>query len=231
MDFFLRFGAPMDLAQIGGHAISLVLAAVLGGIIGVERELRGKAAGLRTQLFICMGSAFFTILSGEVARVYGGDHTRIAAQIIPGIGFIGAGSILHSRGSITGLTTAASLFVVASIGMAAGSGFYLLAILVTVLALIALFLFGWLEARWLLRPLQVTYDVFGGDLEQMLAAVTHILDDVRLDMHSVQFVRTGEGRRLQFVVQAASNEQCLLLDALRIATVFDRVQSTAQNLQ
>src|SRR5437870_140742 len=100
--------------------LRLIVAAILGGIIGLERELHHKPAGLRTNMFICFGAAMFTVLSDELAAGFGGDHTRIAAQIIPGIGFIGAGSILHSRGSVSGLTTAATLFVVASIGMAAG---------------------------------------------------------------------------------------------------------------
>src|SRR5204863_7497111 len=96
--------------------LRLTVAAILGGIIGLERELKHKPAGLRTNMFICFGSALFTVLSDVLAGQHTGDHTRIAAQIIPGIGFIGAGSILHSRGLVTGLTTAATLFVVASVG-------------------------------------------------------------------------------------------------------------------
>jgi putative Mg2+ transporter-C (MgtC) family protein len=110
---------------LSSTVIRLVLAAILGGLIGLERELRRKPAGLRTNMFMCFGSAMFTIISYRMASEFSGDHTRIAAQIIPGIGFIGAGSILHSRGSVTGLTTAATLFVVASIGMAVGAGLYL----------------------------------------------------------------------------------------------------------
>ena len=77
--------------------LRLTIAAILGGIIGLERQLKHKPAGLRTNMFICFGSALFTVLSGQLAGNLGGDHTRIAAQIIPGIGFIGAGSILHAR--------------------------------------------------------------------------------------------------------------------------------------
>src|ERR1700757_4578878 len=102
---------------LSGTLARLAVAAILGGIIGLERQLRHKPAGLRTNLFICFGSAMYTILSAQLAASFGGDHTRIAAQIIPGIGFIGAGSILHARGSVVGLTTAATLFVVASVGM------------------------------------------------------------------------------------------------------------------
>src|SRR5215467_14750041 len=94
----------------------LVLAAVLGGIIGLERELKHRPAGLRTNMFMCFGSAMFTVLSLQLGGP--NDSTRIAAQIIAGIGFIGAGSILRDKGGVTGLTTAATIFVVASIGMA-----------------------------------------------------------------------------------------------------------------
>src|SRR5215468_9553721 len=100
----------------------LMLAAVLGGIIGLERELKRRPAGLRTNMFICFGAAMFTILSMELAQ--GNEATRIASQIIPGIGFIGAGSILREKGGVTGLTTAATIFVVAAIGMAIGGGLY-----------------------------------------------------------------------------------------------------------
>jgi putative Mg2+ transporter-C (MgtC) family protein len=104
----------------------LFLAAILGGAIGLERQWRHKPAGLRTNMFICFGAAMFTVLSRQLAGAES-DSARIAAQIIPGIGFIGAGSILHAKTSVTGLTTAATLFVVASSGMATGGGLYLIA--------------------------------------------------------------------------------------------------------
>src|SRR6201988_3753426 len=105
----------------------LVLAAFLGGLIGLEREFKHRAAGLRTNMFICFGAAMYTLLSQRLAGIPA-DSARIAAQIIPGIGFIGAGSILHTRGLTTGITSAATLFVVASVGMAAGGGVYLTAL-------------------------------------------------------------------------------------------------------
>src|SRR5712691_8269970 len=111
-----------EMSSAGIFLLRLGLAAILGGAIGLEREIKHRPAGLRTNLFICLGAAMFTLLSDELAVKHMGDHTRIAAQIIPGIGFIGAGSILHNRGSVTGITTAATLFVVASIGMAVGGG-------------------------------------------------------------------------------------------------------------
>jgi putative Mg2+ transporter-C (MgtC) family protein len=89
-----------EMSSAGIFLLRLVLAAILGGTIGLEREIKHRPAGLRTNLFICLGAAMFTLLSDALAVEHIGDHTRIAAQIIPGIGFIGAGSILHSRGNL-----------------------------------------------------------------------------------------------------------------------------------
>src|SRR5690349_5528794 len=104
----------MDLATfMSDTALKLIVAAILGGVIGLERELKGKPAGLRTNMFICFGAAMFTLLSSRFSHGPSGsfDPNRIAAQIIPGIGFIGAGAILQSGGSVTGITSAATLFV------------------------------------------------------------------------------------------------------------------------
>ncbi len=94
--------AELASGLVATSMLRLVLAAILGGAIGLERELRHRPAGLRTNMFICFGAAMFTILSDALAVKYLGDHTRITAQIIPGIGFIGAGSILHTRGLTSG---------------------------------------------------------------------------------------------------------------------------------
>src|SRR5438094_6599259 len=154
--------------------VRLAVAAILGGVIGLERELRHKPAGLRTNMFICFGSAMFTILSDQLAQGFGGDHTRVAAQIIPGIGFIGAGSILHARGSVTGLTTAATLFVAAGVGMAAGGGLYVTAVFATVVILIALALLGKMEAYFQLKALAFTYEVTGPSTEALLGELNRI---------------------------------------------------------
>ncbi len=124
----------------------LSLAAVLGGAIGFERELRDREAGLRTHLLVCLGSALFTIVSAYGFRdfltsgdqVIRADPTRIAAQIVTGIGFLGAGAIIRQGLSVRGLTTAATLWVAAAIGIAAGAGYYSGAVLGTVVTLIAL---------------------------------------------------------------------------------------------
>ena len=126
--------------------LQLVLATVLGGIVGLERELKGKPAGLRTNILICIGATFFTVLSLHLAQS-GGDPGRIAAQILPGVGFIGAGTILHTRGSVSGLTSAATIWVVAAIGMALGSRAYVEAVGTAVLVMVVLQGLGMAERR------------------------------------------------------------------------------------
>jgi putative Mg2+ transporter-C (MgtC) family protein len=126
--------------------LRLAAAAVLGGAVGMERELRERGAGLRTHLLVCVGSALFTLVSAYGFReflVNGGavvraDPTRIAAQIVSGIGFLGAGAIIRQGLSVRGLTTAATLWLVAAIGMATGAGWYSAALITTACALITL---------------------------------------------------------------------------------------------
>jgi len=118
--------------------ISIILAALLGAGIGLERELSGKAAGLRTNLLICLGASVFTIISREMAIGTEGPVTRIAAQVVTGVGFLGAGAIIQDRRGVHGLTTAATIWLVASIGMACGGQFYKLAIVASLIAILAL---------------------------------------------------------------------------------------------
>jgi putative Mg2+ transporter-C (MgtC) family protein len=117
--------------------LGIILAIVLGAAIGLERETRRKSAGLRTNMLICLGAAVFTIISKQMAEP-GGSLTRIAAQIVTGVGFLGAGAIIQDRGGVHGLTTAATIWLVASIGMACGAEFYSLAVISTIIAIAVL---------------------------------------------------------------------------------------------
>jgi putative Mg2+ transporter-C (MgtC) family protein len=121
-----------------GDISAILLAAACGAIIGVERQFKHKPAGLRTNIMICIGAAVFTIISREMASVGQEPITRIAAQIVTGVGFLGAGAVIQDRGGIHGLTTAATIWLVASIGMACGAKFYYLAVITTILALVVL---------------------------------------------------------------------------------------------
>jgi putative Mg2+ transporter-C (MgtC) family protein len=123
----------------------LLLAAVLGGAVGLERELRQKTAGLRTNILITIGSALFTLMSIEMAEGTTADGTRIAAQIVTGIGFLGAGAIMRTDSGIQGLTTAATVWVNAAIGVAAGGGEYHLAFIATTITLLVLLVLAPLE--------------------------------------------------------------------------------------
>lgn len=135
--------------------LRLLLAIGLGGAIGLEREISDKPAGFRTNILICLGAALFTEMSILIATVGAvppgsGDPTRIAAQIVSGMGFLGAGTILQARGNVRGLTTAATLWTVAAIGMAVGAGAHIMAIGATILVIVVLVILGQIE-RLLLR--------------------------------------------------------------------------------
>jgi putative Mg2+ transporter-C (MgtC) family protein len=207
----------------------LLLAAALGGLIGLERELKRRPAGLRTNMFICFGAAMFTILSGELAGGLGGDHTRIAAQIIPGIGFIGAGAILHARtGGVVGLTTAATMFVVASIGMACGGGSYTLAIFASLLIFIALRALGSMEQKFSLKESLVNYIVTSEKpASEMIAEIHLIMDRLGKQPRTLHLSRGGGTQQLAFSVEATRRENRAVLEALRQSEALKIVEIRA----
>ncbi|HEX6490970.1 MAG TPA: MgtC/SapB family protein [Gaiellaceae bacterium] len=193
----------------------VALAAVLGGILGLERELREREAGLRTHLLVSVGSALFTIVSAygfrefltSNASVVRADPTRIAAQIVTGIGFLGAGAIIRQGLSIRGLTTAATLWVVAAIGIAAGAGYYSAAAITTAVALVAL---------WPLRT--VAYRIvrrFRGEsgllLVQLTAgqspgAVIDAIEGLNVRIESLEISQEGDRRNLELVLELRRRE-------------------------
>ena len=124
----------------------LLLAAFIGSLLGIEREIRQKSAGLRTNILIAVGSALFTLMSYELADASGADPGRVAAQIVTGIGFLGAGAIMRTEDRIHGLTTAATVWVNAALGVTAGGGEYHLAMIGTAVTLVVLLLLHPIEA-------------------------------------------------------------------------------------
>jgi len=215
----------MATGIVSNSLLRLLLAAVLGGVIGLEREMKHKPAGLRTNMFICFGSALFTILSDALAAEHTGDHTRIAAQIIPGIGFIGAGSIIHGRGLITGLTTAATLFVVASVGMAAGGGLYLTAVFSTAVIVIALLALGRAEKIFNLKLIMMTYEVTGGSVDEVTQEVNRLLEREHRMMEHVATASTGQHVRVQFDIEGTHREQERFLRQMKESRVLTGVTS------
>ncbi|MBN1619392.1 MgtC/SapB family protein [candidate division WOR-3 bacterium] len=139
-------------AFLSSYITRLALASLLGALIGVERDIHGRAAGFRTHILVCLGSALFMIVSIKIALdpIFKGlaDPSRIAAQILTGIGFIGAGTILKEGFNVRGLTTAASLWVTAGIGMATASGYYYLAFFSTCIAVITLMFMHFIEKKF-----------------------------------------------------------------------------------
>jgi putative Mg2+ transporter-C (MgtC) family protein len=137
----------MSVEQQAELALRLFVALVLGALVGVEREYHDHPAGLRTLALVAFGSCLFTVIGAYVFRTPGTDPTRIAAQVVTGIGFLGAGAILRTGDGIKGLTTAATIWVVAAIGMAVAYNLYLLAAAGTTLVLLWLLAFRFLEER------------------------------------------------------------------------------------
>src|SRR5258706_15379707 len=211
----LEFVRNMSSTVPAAALFRLLLAVLLGGAIGLERELKRKPAGLRTNMFICFGSAMFTILSNELAAEWGiGDHNRIAAQIIPGIGFIGAGSILRDKGSVQGLTTAATLFVVASIGMAAGGGEFILATFSTMLILLGLEVLGRIESNFSIKPILMSYEVVGADAEKLFSDVNTVMEEEHQMMQTVEMGGMDGRHRVVFTVDATRRQHKSLMAKL-----------------
>ena len=135
----------LDLGTEIELTLRLVVALLLGAVIGIERELQRMPAGFRTHALVSLGAAIFTVISAYGLTGPMSDPTRIAAQIVSGVGFLGGGAILHHGGTVRGLTTAASLWAVAAVGMAAGAGLLVIAVVSTLLVIVGLEVFDRIE--------------------------------------------------------------------------------------
>lgn len=184
--------------------LRLLLAGILSGAIGFEREFHGRAAGFRTHILLCVGSTLVMLTSMHIFDVYYGkvpvDPARIAAGVITGIGFLGAGTIMHSRSSIRGLTTAASLWVVAGIGLAVGSGLYFASILTTFLTIIALMFFGKLERSMIRKDWYRTLVIEGKEDLNQLKCIREVLDQHNIDITDYMIDRSQDGANMIFKV-------------------------------
>lgn len=189
------------------HAIGrLLMACLLGGLIGLEREVNRKAAGVRTNLLICMGCAFFTLLSAVLAGDANPDKGRVASNIVQGIGFLGAGLIIHNRSRVSGLTSAASVFVVASIGMACGAGLYAAAAVGAGIVIVSLELVGFLERRANLKMYSLVYEARGHDQTLMLTSILDAMDTAGEQLTNVERDAIGELQRVTFPLTATKKQ-------------------------
>lgn len=187
-----------QMVVMNGVIGRLLLACLLGGLVGLEREIHGKAAGVRTNLLICMGAAFFTLLSAVLAGDTGPNRGQVASNIVQGIGFLGAGLILHNRSRISGLASAASVWAVASIGMACGAGLYAAASVAALIVLVAMEVVGFLEQRISLKAYTVTYEVRGRDQTGMMKSILDAMDYVGQRLTAVENGAIGQLQRVSF---------------------------------
>jgi putative Mg2+ transporter-C (MgtC) family protein len=206
-----------------GMTTRLLMACAMGGVIGVEREWRHKASGLRTNMLICMGCALFTMLSAVLAGEGNPDKGRVASNIVQGIGFLGAGLILHTRNRVLGLTSAATVFVVASIGMACGAGLYIEAALATLIVLMALTLIGSLEWRVGWQRYPMVYEVRGTDQSKMYSAMLQVLDAAGERLSVLERESVGDLQRIAFVIKTTRRKHEILIGELRAKDATDHV--------
>lgn len=226
---FASFAQPFNfswLQQVGvanGAISRLLVASLLGGAVGLEREINRKAAGVRTNLLICLGAAFFTLLSAVLAGDANPDKGRVASNIVQGIGFLGAGLILHNRSRVSGLTSAASVFVVASIGMACGAGLFAAAAVATVIVILALEVVGFLERRGNLKGYPLIYEARGIDQAAMLQSILDAMDKARERLSNVDRDVIGDIQRVSFAVIATNRQHEKIRHQLLAEPAIDKL--------
>jgi putative Mg2+ transporter-C (MgtC) family protein len=204
--------------------LRLGVAALLGAAIGVERDVHRRPAGIRTSMFVCLGSALFTVLSNELAHLFGDSSgTRIASNLVQGIGFLGAGAILREAGGMVGMTTAATIFVEAAIGMAAGAGLYAVAGYSTGLVLFALLILGGL-ARWFnLKPRVMDFRVTTSHAESVASEVQQLLAALRVKTQHFRVSMAGANSIVEFQCDCSHHQQGQIVEKLNRAGIITEV--------
>ncbi len=204
--------APFDyswlqqVVVVNGAITRLLTASVLGGLIGLEREVKRRSAGVRTNLLICMGAAFFTLLSAVLAGDGSPNKGQVASNIVQGIGFLGAGLIIRNRSRISGLTSAASVWVVASIGMACGAGLLAAAAIATIIVIVALELVGFLERRASIKIYSLIYEARGSDQTAMLHSILDAMDKAGEQLADFATNAIGDLQRVSFTIVATKKQ-------------------------
>ena len=188
--------------------LRLSFAALLGAAIGVERDYHRRPAGIRTSAFVCMGSALFTILSYQLAKSFGDTSgTRIASNLVQGIGFLGAGAILRESGGLVGLTTAATIFVEAAIGMAVGGGLYAVGGYATGLVLFGLVVLGWFARVANLKPREMGFRITASHTEDIASEVQKLLESLKLKPQQFRASMNGPTSIVEFHADTGYRQQ------------------------
>jgi putative Mg2+ transporter-C (MgtC) family protein len=212
--------------MIALHEIFLRLsfAALLGAAIGVERDLHRRPAGIRTSAFVCMGSALFTILSFQLAKMSGDTSgTRIASNLVQGIGFLGAGAILREAGGLVGLTTAATIFVEAAIGMAVGGGLYAVGGYATGLVLFGLVVLGWIAQRWNLKVRILGFRITGSHAENIAGEVQRLFAELKIKPQQFRVSMAGVSSIVEFQAEVSRRQQEQIVERLNRVGVVTEV--------
>jgi putative Mg2+ transporter-C (MgtC) family protein len=212
------FSLPFNFGDLEQNVVSdeairrLLVACVLGSAVGLEREWKRQSAGVRTNLLICLGCAFFTLLSAVLAGDTGTNKGQVASNIVQGIGFLGAGLILHNRNRVSGLASAASIFVVASIGMACGAGLFLPAVIATLIVMVSMAAIGFIEWRVSLKAYPLIYEARGSDETALLMSILEAMDKEKHRLGSVDRDAIGTIQRVSFSHSATRRQhECLQL--------------------
>jgi len=204
--------------------VRLTVAAALGAIIGIERIVRRRPAGVRTSLFVCLATALFTILSGEIARRLGDSSgTRIASNIVQGIGFLGAGAILRGAGGVVGMTTAATIFVEAAIGMAAGGGLFAVAGFTTGIVLFGLTVIGWAEQHFNLKCRPMVFRFTTSQSDSVSTEVQRLMANLKVPMQHFRVSMAGDTSIVELEAEVSHRQQEEILAQLNRKGVITEV--------
>ena len=203
---------PLTLSTI---CYRLLWATLLGSLIGIERSIRRRPAGMRTSACVAVASALFTIMSVEIAHATGDTSTtRIASNIVQGIGFLGAGVILREGGGIVGLTTAAAVFSVAALGMAAGGGFYKASGVAAFLILFALVAFIYIENFFNLKPRYMLFRLSTSAAGDLVPDVHQVFSNLGIKLDNFQVSMAGEKHLIQFDADVNHSQQEQIFQAM-----------------
>jgi putative Mg2+ transporter-C (MgtC) family protein len=211
--------------------VRLVFAAAMGAAIGVERDVRRRPAGIRTSMFVCMATALFTILSGELGHLWNDTgSTRIASNIVQGIGFLGAGAILKDNAGLVGMTTAATIFVEAAIGMAAGGGFFAIAGVATGIVFFGLVVLSWTAQKLNLKPRLLSFRIVTTHPENLSAEIQKLLESLKIQLLHFRVSMAGKTSIVEFEADVSHGQQRAIVDQLNREGVTTEVLSIVSNV-
>src|ERR1700757_1411280 len=204
--------------------LRLICASVLGAAIGGERKIHPRPAGIRTSMFVCMATALFTILSVEISHIYGDSSSpRIASNIVQGIGFLGAGAILKDSAGLVGMTTAATIFAEAAIGMAAGAGLYAVAGSATAIVLFGLFVVAWCANRFNIKSRMLVFRFTTSHADSVAGEIQRLLASLKIPVQQLRVSMTGANSVVEFEAIVSHKQQEQIVEQLNRQGVVTEV--------